>query len=386
MEENMEIKKIAVNETAQQVNEKAEAYLNILVRTFDNVLGALHLGGRKADYDDTHYEFVGGANDELRKKHYDKSLRLLWKAEQHASWSSFHDLSRDEEMLMKMADDALNESEKREVERIKTAEFKALLDREYTPAQKQAIVNILSLIGHGEAYAWLVSNEVLRDVKSTGAKAALTMQVLEEAKHFVVLRELIMAFGMEIPRLPVYEYMMLEGTLKSKGLEKFFGMNVLVEGIALSIFGALSKYPGLEVLQMFHLDESRHCALPTNYLKTQPLTWWEKNNPASMVKRFLMVLPAIPLAMKMEKDFAELGIDVFEFGGSLVRKVINLAYRVGFHLPLPQENMKAFVNYMFNAYCSATREGHNFTEFLESESTLGEAELAVEREVFGMAS
>lgn len=382
----MEIKKIAVNETAQQVNEKAEAYLNILVRTFDNVLGALHLGGRKADYDDTHYEFVGGANDELRKKHYDKSLRLLWKAEQHASWSSFHDLSRDEEMLMKMADDALNESEKREVERIKTAEFKALLDREYTPAQKQAIVNILSLIGHGEAYAWLVSNEVLRDVKSTGAKAALTMQVLEEAKHFVVLRELIMAFGMEIPRLPVYEYMMLEGTLKSKGLEKFFGMNVLVEGIALSIFGALSKYPGLEVLQMFHLDESRHCALPTNYLKTQPLTWWEKNNPASMVKRFLMVLPAIPLAMKMEKDFAELGIDVFEFGGSLVRKVINLAYRVGFHLPLPQENMKAFVNYMFNAYCSATREGHNFTEFLESESTLGEAELAVEREVFGMAS
>lgn len=382
----MEVKKITVNETAQQVNEKAEAYLNTLVRTFDNVLGALHLGGRKADYDDTHYEFVGGANDELRKKHYDKSLRLLWKAEQHASWSSFHDLSRDEEMLMKMADDALNDSEKREVERIKTAEFKALLDREYTPAQKQAIVNILSLIGHGEAYAWLVSNEVLRDVKSTGAKAALTMQVLEEAKHFVVLRELIMAFGVDVPRLPVYEYLMLEGTLKSEGLEKFFGMNVLVEGIALSIFGALSKYPGLEVLQMFHLDESRHCALPTNYLKTQPLTWWEKNNPASMVKRFLMVLPAIPLAMKMEKDFAELGIDVFEFGGSLVRKVINLAYRVGFHLPLPQENMKAFVNYMFNAYCSATREGHNFREFLEAESTLGEAELAVEREVFGIAS
>ncbi len=382
----MEFKKITVNETAQKVNETSERYLNMLVRGLDNALGAVGIGGRKADYDDEHYEFVGGANDELRKKHYDKSLRLLWKAEQHASWSSFHDLTRDEEMLMKMADDALNENEKREVARIKTAEFKALLNREYTPAQKQAIVNILSLIGHGEAYAWLVSNEVLRDVKSTGAKAALTMQVLEEAKHFVVLRELIQAFDTEIPRLPVYEYMMLEGTLKSRGLEKFFGMNVLVEGIALSIFGALSKFPGLEVLQMFHLDESRHCALPTNYLKTQPLTWWEKNNPAATVKRFFMVLPAIPLAMKMEKDFAELGIDVFEFGGSLVRKVINLAYRVGFHLPMPQENMKAFVNYMFNAYCSATREDHKFREFLDSESTLGEAELAVEREVFGIAS
>lgn len=382
----MKFNKLQVNENAKQVNNDIEKYLNLVVRNMDKVLSLTGLGGRKADYDDEHYEFIGGANDELRKKHYDKSLRLLWKAEQHASWSTFHDCSKDEELLIQMADQSLNEAEKKQMDRMKSAEFKALLAREYTQAQKQAIVNILSLIGHGEAYAWLVSNEVLRDVKSTGAKAALTMQVLEEAKHFVVLRELIHAFECEIPRLPVYEYVMLEGTLKSKGLEKFFGMNVLVEGIALSIFGALSKYPGLEVLEMFHLDESRHCALPTNYLKTAPLTWWEKNNPVSMVKRFSMVLPAIPLAFKMEPDFAELGIDVFDFGGSLVRKVINLAYRVGFHLPLPQENMKDLINFLFNAYCSATREGHVPQRFLEREATLGEKELAVEREVFQLAS
>lgn len=382
----MEFRKIKVNENAQNANAAVERTLNFAVRGLDKLLGAAGLGGRKADYDDEHYEFVGGANDELRKKHYDKSLRLLWKAGRHAGWSSFNDCTKEEEMLLKMAHDSLNEAEKKQVSRMQSDEFKALLDREYTPAQKQAIVNILSLIGHGEAYAWLVSNEVLRDVKSTGAKAALTMQVLEEAKHFVVLRELIQAFNMPIPRLPVYEYMMLEGTLKSKGLEKFFGMNVLVEGIALSIFGALSKFPGLEVLEMFHLDESRHCALPTNYLKTTPLTWWERNNPAAMVRRFALVLPAIPLAFKMEPDFAELGIDVFDFGGSLVRKVINLAYRVGFHLPLPQENMKDFINYLFNAYCQATREGHTFQRFLDREATTGEKELAVEREVFLMAS
>lgn len=52
---------------------------------------------------------------------------------------------------------------------------------------------MLSAIGHGEAYAWLVSAELLGHVKSTGARAALTMQVLEEAKHFVVLRELLRA-------------------------------------------------------------------------------------------------------------------------------------------------------------------------------------------------
>lgn len=382
----MKFNKIEVNQDAKRINGEIENYLNFVVRNIDRVLGATGLGGRKADYDDEHYEFIGGANDELRKKHYDKSLRLLWKAEQHASWSTFHDCSKDEEMLLKMADQSLNEAEKKQMERMKSAEFKELLNREYTPAQKQAIVNILALIGHGEAYAWLVSNEVLRDVKSTGAKAALTMQVLEEAKHFVVLRELIHAFDMPIPRLPVYEYIMLETTLKSEGLEKFFGMNVLVEGIALSIFGALSKYPGLEILEMFHLDESRHCALPTNYLKTAPLTWWESNNPVAMFKRFFMVLPAIPLAFKMEPDFAELGIDVFDFGGSLVRKVINLAYRVGFNLPLPQENMKQLINFLFNAYCSATRDGHKYQQFLEREATTGERELAVEKEVFQLQS
>ncbi len=382
----MKFNRIKVNEDAKRINNEIETYLNFVVRNIDKVLGATGLGGRKADYDDERYEFIGGANDELRKKHYDKSLRLLWKAEQHASWSTFHDCSKEEELLLKMADQGLNAAEKKQLKRMQSSEFKELLNREYTPAQKQAIVNILALIGHGEAYAWLVSNEVLRDVKSTGAKAALTMQVLEEAKHFVVLRELIHAFEMPVPRLPVYEYIMLETTLKSKGLEKFFGMNVLVEGIALSIFGALSKYPGLEVLEMFHLDESRHCALPTNYLKTAPLTWWESNNPVAMFKRFFMVLPAIPLAFKMEPDFAELGIDVFDFGGSLVRKVINLAYRVGFHLPLPQENMKELINFLFNAYCSATRDGHTYQQFLEREATTGERELAVEKEVFQLQS
>ncbi|MBV6493378.1 MAG: hypothetical protein LDLANPLL_01394 [Turneriella sp.] len=382
----MKFEKREVNETAQSVNDTLENYVNTAVRSFDNLMGTLGLGGRAADYDDTAYEFLGGANDELRKKHYDKSLRLLWKAEKHAEWSSFKDLNKEEETLLKLASESLNKLEKKELERMKSAEFKALLNREYTPEQKQALVNILSMIGHGEAYAWLVSNEVLRDVKSTGAKAALTMQVMEEAKHFVVLRELIQAFDMPIPRLTGYEYLILEGTLKSKGLEKFFGMNVLVEGIALSIFGALSKFPGLEILEMFHLDESRHCALPTNYLKDRPLTWWEKNNPVSTIKRFQLVLPAIPLAFKMEKDFAVLGIDVFDFGGSLVRKVLNLAYRVGFHLPMPQEAMKEFINFLFNAYCMATRKEHTYQKYLDREATMGEKERAVEQEVFMMAS
>jgi hypothetical protein len=55
---------------------------------------------------------------------------------------------------------------------------------------------------------------------------------------------------------------MLERVLKARGVEKLFGMNVLVEGIALGLFGMLSHLPGLELLRLFHLDESRHTGLP----------------------------------------------------------------------------------------------------------------------------
>ena len=66
--------------------------------------------------------------------------------------------------------------------------------------------------------------------------------------------------------------------------------------------------------------------------------------------------------------------------------MINLAYRVGFNLPLPQENMKELINFLFNSYCSATREGHKYQQFLEREATTGERELAVEKEVFQLQS
>lgn len=384
----MQFDKLKVNEDAIKFQEDLEKILNFGVRGWDTLLGTLGLGGRKADYDDLNYEFVGGANDELRKKHYDKSFRLLWKAENNASWSTFQDCTKEEKAMMKLAEDALKQDpeELAEYERMKTAEFRQFLNEQYTKREKEAIVKILTLIGHGEAYAWLVSNELLRDVKTTGGKAALTMQVMEEAKHFVVLRELIRAFDVEVPRMLAWEYIVLEKTLKSKGLDKFFGMNVLVEAVALSLFGAMSKYPGLEILKLFHRDEARHTGLPANYFKTQPMTWWDKVNPAHMTNRLFLFLPAVPMAMMMEAEFAELGVDVYDFLGSVARKIIHLSYRVGFYLPMTQEQVMDLVNFMFNAYCFATRPEHEQKNFLASEATKGEEELAVEREVFQLAA
>lgn len=382
----MRFEKLPVNRRAMEVNRGIERVVNVAVRGWDRALRRAGLGGRKANYDDLRYEFLGGPGSSLRTKHYDKSLRLLWKAELSAPYLGFSDASREEKVLYDLALANLGAEERRERERLSMPEYKALLDREYTPREKQAIVNILSAIGHGEAYAWLVSAELLGQVQSTGARAALTMQVLEEAKHFVVLRELLAAFDVPIRRQSAWEYLLLENVYKARGVQKLFGMNVLVEGIALGLFGLMGDMPGLELLRLFHLDESRHTGLPVNYFAEFPLTRWERLDPFARLHRLRIVLPTLALIPLLEEDLAEIGIDAFEFGGSVIRKVSLLAERAGFEMGLPREELLALLDRLFNAYCARTRPGFSPRRFVDAETTRGAAQLEVERDIFGAAA
>jgi hypothetical protein len=378
----MQFQKIRVSERAAKTADDIERTVNRLVRGYDGLKSRLHLGGRKANYDDHAYEFVGGAKDTIRSKHYDKSMRLLWKAEDHAPWLSFRDCTKVEKQMWDMAARALTDEEREAVRRLSLPEYRELLNREYTPREKEAIVTILAAIGHGEAYAWLVSAALLNEVKSTGGRSALTMQVVEEAKHFVVLRELLDAFDVPIRRQSAWEYLLLEQVYKSKGVEKFFGMNIVVESIALGFFGLMSELPGLEVLRLFHLDEARHTALPGNYLKEFPLTRWQRINPAARMRRLRMILPALALIPTLEADMAELGIDAFTFGGSVIRKIATLAQRAGFDLPVDNDKLFPALNQLFNAYCSRTRPDHAWQDYLSAEATVGKRQLAVERSIF----
>ena len=87
----MQFEKRQVNPRAVAINREVERVANRAIRAYDRLKTRVGLRGRAAAYDDVAYEFVGGARDALRMKHYDKSLRLLWKAEQAAPWSSFRD-------------------------------------------------------------------------------------------------------------------------------------------------------------------------------------------------------------------------------------------------------------------------------------------------------
>jgi hypothetical protein len=378
----MQFVKVTVSPTTTRAVRRVERSLNWALRRADAALERLHLGGKKAPYDDLRYEFFGGPGEGLRTKHYDKSLRLLWKAEEHAPYLGFRDCSSSENQRRELGQLSLSEEEQVQLARMSSAEFKALLDREYSLREKQALVALLSAIGHGEAYAWLVSAQLLAAVKSTGARAALSLQVLEEAKHFLVLRELVRAFDVPIPRLSAPEYVLLERVLKAQGLEKLFGMNVVVEGIALGLFGMLSHLPGMEILRLFHLDESRHSALPSNYFREFPLSAQARKSPRKRLGRLGMILPALALIPTLEDDMAELGIDAFDFGGAVVRKIAQLAERNGFDLPIPTQALLERTNDLLNAYCAIARPGHEQKRFIEQETTRGERELSIEGEVF----
>ena len=65
------------------------------------------------------------------------------------------------------------------------------------------LARILSLIGHGEAYALLTSATILNFVQGTGARVGMAMQVMEEAKHFIVLRKMLQTLGVAAPLDPV---------------------------------------------------------------------------------------------------------------------------------------------------------------------------------------
>ena len=130
----MQFNKIKLNPRAKAGHDRIEVRFNRVVRNYDRVKSAIGLKGRTSNYDDLNYEFVGGASDELRKKHYDKSLRLLWKAEVHMPWSTFKDATRDEAALAEMADKSLSKQERSQLKRIRSSEYRELLNKEYTQA------------------------------------------------------------------------------------------------------------------------------------------------------------------------------------------------------------------------------------------------------------
>lgn len=334
------------------------------------------------DYDDVRACFRGGEMSELVGKNYEKSLRNLWKAEIVAPYLGFKDASRlekkgvadDSHDIAKLVAAATSDEVKREV------------DARFTPEARNALCHIMSAIVHGEAYALYTSASLIPVVTGTGAKIGMAMQVMEEAKHFIVLREAVRTLGGVQP-LEDSARILLDNIARSERYTKLFGMNVLVESFATSLFATFAEYPCLNhILPQFHLDESRHSGFVKNYANAGGIPKHITNSGSEKRKRMAVVAPALPVVFDYKASFELLGIDVFEFFGKFLNKVTRLAEDSHMPLTIPRKEFLAQVNFLANAYQYYFDPGQwdgfrDYTRIQEGDFT--KEITAVEREVFG---
>ncbi|MEW6776777.1 MAG: hypothetical protein AB1405_10815 [Bdellovibrionota bacterium] len=313
------------------------------------------------NYNDQTGEFLGGDFNELIHRNYEKAFAHLWKSQTIAPYLGIEDASKADWAAANQGVIVANlekegvrvEPLKESIEQARSEEIRREFQESYTPAQRNAMVEIVSLIAHGEAYALYTSSTLLPMVKTTGAKLGMAMQVMEEAKHFYTLREMLNTID-HIRPLPTAGRLLFEAIASRRFYNKLFGMNVVLEGFATSMFSFFEHYPGLRhIFRGFHMDESRHSAFPQSYASQGHIPQRVSKDFRYQVMRLLMLSPAMPLINDYVPHFDNLGIDTFSFFGKTVAKVTRLAERSGFYLPWPREETLIGVNFFFNLYTKA---------------------------------
>ena len=98
------------------------------------------------------------------------------------------------------------------------------------PEKKQALAQIFSTILWGELAAWSISADLALQLEDTEAKMAATSQVFDEARHFYIMRDYLLALDCEIPPLDGYTHAVLTELLDTHRLvDKLLGMQLIVE-------------------------------------------------------------------------------------------------------------------------------------------------------------
>ena len=137
--------------------------------------------------------------------------------------------------------------------------------------KKRALAEIFSTILWGELAAWSISADLALQLEDTEAKMAATSQVFDEARHFYVMRDYLLALDVEIPPLDGYTHTVLTELLDTERLvDKLLGMQLIVESVAVTLFRSVAQAgvePVLsELMPYFERDEARHVGLGVLYL------------------------------------------------------------------------------------------------------------------------
>ncbi len=139
--------------------------------------------------------------------------------------------------------------------------------------RRDALGRLFAIIMWGELAAWKVSTQLAEALEPLEAKMAATSQAFDEARHFYVMHDYLVALGAMPDRVDPWTERLLSDVMGADHLaKKLLGMQLMVEPVALSIFHVVRKSniePVLSALMPYYeRDEARHVALGVKYMPT----------------------------------------------------------------------------------------------------------------------
>lgn len=145
--------------------------------------------------------------------------------------------------------------------------------------EREAICRVFSQLYYGERGAQIISGQLSTMVADNEASKFLATQCMDEARHVEVFESLLTRIDRVYPMNPFLNALLTDMMRTDRLEEKLVGMNLLVEGLALTVFKFTVKlferderYQNevgrhvYEAIQLILKDESRHVGFGVLYL------------------------------------------------------------------------------------------------------------------------
>jgi ribonucleotide reductase beta subunit family protein with ferritin-like domain len=148
-----------------------------------------------------------------------------------------------------------------------------------SPLEREAISRVFSQLYYGERGAQVISSQLCSMIDDSEAANFLSTQAMDEARHVEIFGSMLARVGMIYPMNPFLNALLTDMRRCDKLEEKLVGMNLLVEGLALSVFKFTLKLFDREpryqselgeliydAIKLILKDESRHVGFAVVYL------------------------------------------------------------------------------------------------------------------------
>ena len=145
--------------------------------------------------------------------------------------------------------------------------------------EREAICRVFSQLYYGERGAQIISGQLSTMVADNEASKFLATQCVDEARHVEVFESLLLRIDQVYPMNPFLNALLTDMMRTDRLEEKLVGMNLLVEGLALTVFKFTVKlfesddrYQNevgkhvYEAIKLILRDESRHVGFGVLYL------------------------------------------------------------------------------------------------------------------------